>query len=87
MLSVNTLQSEVILKVGKKGEIYTSKEVRRKVGIKEGGKVKAIVEKGRLIIEPIPTIEEVIKKHVIELSPEEAEKLSEEIQKEEEIYG
>jgi len=81
------LQSEVILKVGKKGEIYTSKEVRRKVGIKEGGKVKAIVEKGRLIIEPIPTIEEVIKKHVIELSPEEAEKLSEEIQKEEEIYG
>jgi len=87
VLSVNTLQSEVILKVGKKGEIYTSKEVRRKVGIKEGGKVKAIVEKGRLIIEPIPTIEEVIKKHVIELSPEEAEKLSEEIQKEEEIYG
>ncbi|RLE93044.1 MAG: hypothetical protein DRN04_08480 [Thermoprotei archaeon] len=81
------MQSEVILKVGKKGEIYTSKEVRRKVGIKEGGKVKAIVEKGRLIIEPIPTIEEVIKKHVIELSPEEAEKLSEEIQKEEEIYG
>jgi len=77
----------VILKVEKKGEIYTSKEVREKVGIKEGGRVRAIVEKGKLIIEPIPTIEEVIKESIIELSPEEAEKLSEEIQKEEGIYG
>ena len=77
----------MILKVGKKGEIYTSKEIRQKVGIKEGGRVRAIVEKGKLIIEPIPTIEEVIKESIIELSPEEAEKLSEEIQKEEGIYG
>jgi len=77
----------VILKVGKKGEIYTSKEIRQKVGIKEGGRVRAIVEKGKLIIEPIPTIEEVIRESIIELSPEEAEKLSEEIQKEEGIYG
>lgn len=77
----------MILKVEKKGEIYTSKEVREKVGIKEGGRVRAIVEKGKLIIEPIPTIEEVIKESIIELSPEEAEKLSEEIQKEEGIYG
>ncbi|RLE98571.1 MAG: hypothetical protein DRJ63_07485 [Thermoprotei archaeon] len=77
----------MILKVGKKGEIYTSKEIRQKVGIKEGGRVRAIVEKGKLIIEPIPTIEEVIRESIIELSPEEAEKLSEEIQKEEGIYG
>jgi len=71
----------------KKGEIYTSKEIRQKVGIKEGGRVKAIVEEGKLIIEPILAIEEIIKRHVIELSLEEAEKLSEEVQKEEGIYG
>jgi len=79
--------SEIILKVGKRGEIYTSKELRLKVGIKEGGIVRAIVEEGRLIIEPIPRIEEVIQRPVVKLSPKEAERLSEEFQKEEGIYG
>jgi len=79
--------SEIILKVGKRGEIYTSKEIRMKTGIREGGRVKATVEDGKLIIEPIPTIEERIQCFVVELDPEEAEKLSEEAQKEEGIYG
>ena len=79
--------SETILRVGKRGEIYTSKELRLKVGIKEGGIVRAIVEEGRLIIEPIPRIEEVIQRPVVKLSPKEAERLSEEFQKEEGIYG
>ena len=79
--------SEIILRVGKRGEIYTSKELRLKVGIKEGGIVRAIVEEGRLIIEPIPRIEEVIQRPVVKLSPKEAERLSEEFQKEEGIYG
>ena len=79
--------SETILRVGKRGEIYTSKELRLKVGIKEGGIVRAIVEEGRLIIEPIPRIEEVIQRPVVKLSPKEAERLSEEIQREEGIHG
>ena len=79
--------SEIILRVGKRGEIYTSKELRLKVGIKEGGIVRAIVEEGRLIIEPIPRIEEVIQRPVVKLSPKEAERLSEEFQREEGIYG
>jgi len=79
--------SEIILKVGKRGEIYTSKELRERVGIEEGGRVKAIVKDGELIIKPIPTIERMIRHHVIELSPSEAERLSEEAQMEEGVYG
>lgn len=73
--------SEVILKVGKRGEIYTTKEVRELAGIREGGRVRVRVERGRVIIEPLPTLEELIREVVVEVSPEEAERLSEEAQR------
>jgi len=80
--------SETILKVGKKGEIYVTKELRKKVGIVEDSFVKVLVKDGKLIIEPIPRIEDLIKeKKIIELTPQEAEKISEEMQKEENVYG
>ena len=79
--------SEVVLKVGKKGEIYTSKELREKTGIRPGGLVKATIKGRKLIIEPIPGLEDLIKEAVVELTPEEAEQLSEEAQKEEGVYG
>jgi len=80
-------ESEIILKVGNKGEIYTTKEIREKLGIKEGGLVRAVIDGDRLILEPIPPLEEIIKNGIVELTPEEAEKLSEEAQKEEGVYG
>ena len=79
--------SEYILKVGGKGEIYTTKKLRALVNIKENGRVKAIVKGNKLIIEAIPTLEDMLQKNIIELSPEDIEKLSIEVQKEEGIYG
>ena len=79
--------SETVLRVGKRGEIYTRSDIREKVGIKPGGLVKARVEDHRLVIEPIPTVEEMLEQTIVELSPSEAEKLSEEAQKEASIYG
>jgi AbrB family looped-hinge helix DNA binding protein len=79
--------AEIILNVGKKGEIYVTKKLREKVGIREGGKVRAEVKDGKLILETVPTVEEVISNPVVKLTPAEAEKLSEEVQKEEGIYG
>ena len=79
--------SEVVLKVGKKGEIYTSKELREKTGIRPGGLVKATIKGRKLIIEPIPGLEDLIKEAVVELTPKEAEQLSEDAQKEEGVYG
>lgn len=43
------------LSVGTKGEIYTTKMIREKTGLRPGEKAIAQVEEGRLIIEPKPT--------------------------------
>ena len=79
--------SETILTVGKKGEIYTNDAVRRRVGIKKRGKVKAKVLKGRLVIEPIPSLQELISSPIVTISADKAEKLSEQAQKEQGAYG
>jgi bifunctional DNA-binding transcriptional regulator/antitoxin component of YhaV-PrlF toxin-antitoxin module len=81
-------QSETTLKVGKKGEIFTSADLRKRANIKEGGKVKASIVGDKLIIEAIPSIEEILRQPaVIRTTTKEIEKLSEKIQKEEGIYG
>lgn len=80
--------SEVTLKVGKKGEIFTTSEIRKRAHIKEGGRVKAEVVDNKLIIESIPSVKELLqRKPVIKMTTKEFERLSERIQKEEGIYG
>jgi bifunctional DNA-binding transcriptional regulator/antitoxin component of YhaV-PrlF toxin-antitoxin module len=80
--------SETILKVGKKGEIYVTKKIREKVGIVKDSFVKVLIKDGKPIIELIQKIENLTKeKKIIELIPQEAEKISEEMQKEENVYG
>ncbi|MGI0078137.1 MAG: AbrB/MazE/SpoVT family DNA-binding domain-containing protein [Nitrososphaerales archaeon] len=81
-------QSDVTLKVGKKGEIFTSAELRKRANIKEGGKVKANVVGKKLVIEAIPSIEDLLgQPPVMRTTTKEIEKTSEETQKEEGIYG
>ena len=81
-------QSEVTLKVGKKGEIFTSADLRKRANIREGGRVKANVVGDKLIIEAIPSIEEILKRPpVMRTTTREIEKVSEETQKEEGVYG
>lgn len=81
-------QSDITLKVGKKGEIFTNSDLRKRANIKEGGKVKANVVGNKLIIEAIPSIEELLRQPpVMRTTTKEVEKTSEEIQKEEGIYG
>jgi len=75
--------SEKMLKVGKKGEIFTSKELRRRAKIREGGKVKATIVNDRLVIEPIPSIEGIIQSPKLTIKAKDAELLSEEAQMEE----
>jgi bifunctional DNA-binding transcriptional regulator/antitoxin component of YhaV-PrlF toxin-antitoxin module len=81
-------QSDVTLKVGKKGEIFTSADLRKRANIREGGRVKANVVGDKLIIEAIPSIEEILKRPpVMRTTTREIENVSEEIQKEEGVYG
>ena len=52
------------------------------MGIRKGGRVKATVLDGKLIIEPIASVEDMIRSSPLSLtSAEKAEKLSEEAQK------
>lgn len=80
--------SETTLKVGKKGEIFTSSKIRKQAKIKEGGKVKASVLGNKLIIEAIPSVRELVSRPpVIKMTTKEFEEESEENQKDEGIYG
>jgi len=47
-------------RVGSKGELFPPKEVREKLGLKLHSKVIYKVEDGRLIVEPVPSLEEVL---------------------------
>jgi len=78
--------SETILTVGGKGEIYTNDALRRRTGIKKRGKVKAKVSEGKLILEPLPSLQDLISAPVLMIAVKEAEKLSEEAQKARGIY-
>lgn len=85
--SDNAVMSEEVLKVGKRGEIFTSKELRVEAKIRAGGRVKAKVVDDKLVIESIPSIEELLSHPVLTISARKAERLSEEAQREEGIYG
>jgi len=47
-------------RVGSKGELFPPKEIREKLGLRN---VKVIykIEEGRLVVEPIPNLEDVLK--------------------------
>ncbi len=79
--------SEETLLVGKRGEIYTDEKLRKAAGIKKGGRVRATVTKGRLVIEPLPSLEDLLKGTIVTISAREAERLSEDAQKEQGLFG
>ena len=48
-------------RVGSKGELFPPKEIREKLGLRAHTKVIYKIEDGRLVVEPVPSLEEVIK--------------------------
>ena len=62
-------------RVGSKGELFPPKEIRKKLGLKAHTKVIYKIESGKLIVEPIPTLEEVLKESpTVEITLEEFHK-------------
>jgi len=47
-------------RVGSKGELFPPKAIGEKLGLKAQAKVIYKVEDGRLVVEPVPSIEEVL---------------------------
>ena len=49
-------------RVGSKGELFLPKKIREELGLRPHTKVIYKVEGNRLVVEPIPSLEEVLKK-------------------------
>ncbi len=73
-------------KVGSKGELFPPKSIREKLGLKPHMKVIYKVKDGRLIVEPIHKLEDVIKApQEVEISLKEFHKFRKELSKEIEL--
>jgi len=48
-------------RVGSKGELFPPKEIREKLRLRAHVKVIYKIEQGRLMVEPVPSLEEVLK--------------------------
>ena len=48
-------------KVGAKGELFPPKELREAVGLQPHSDVRYRAEEGRLVVEPVPSLREVLK--------------------------
>jgi len=48
-------------RVGSKGELFPPKEIREKLGLRAHVKVIYKIEEGRLVVEPIPNLEDILK--------------------------
>ncbi len=69
-------------RVGSKGEIFPPKEIREKLGLRPHVRVRYKVEDGRLVVEPIPTLHDVLNEpHVLETTLGEFKKFRREITK------
>lgn len=67
-------------RVGSKGELFPPKEIRERLGLRAHAKVLYRIEDGRLVVEPIPTLEEALKEPPsLEITLEEFHKLRKEI--------
>jgi len=67
--------------VGKKYDLYPPKEIRKELGLKPGQKVLYRVEKGKLVIEVIPSVKEAEKlPKFAKTSVEEFEKFTKEFE-------
>ncbi len=69
-------------KVGSKGELFPPKPIREKLGLKPHTRVLYRVEDGKLIVEPIPTLEDVLREEpIITISLEEFHRFRKELSK------
>ena len=67
-------------RVGSKGELFPPKEIREKLGLNVHTIVIYKVEDGRLIVEPVPSVEEILKEPtLVEVTLEEFHKFRKEL--------
>jgi bifunctional DNA-binding transcriptional regulator/antitoxin component of YhaV-PrlF toxin-antitoxin module len=69
-------------RVGSKGELFPPKEIREKLGLRARTKIIYKIESGRLIVEPVPSLKEVLqRKPAVGITLEESHKFRKELSK------
>lgn len=69
-------------RVGSKGELFPPKEIREKLGLRAHVKVIYKIEEGRLLVEPVPNLEDVLKEPPsVEVTLEEFQRFRRELSK------
>lgn len=69
-------------RVGSKGELFPPKEIREKLGLRAHVKVVYKIEGGRLVVEPVPSLEELLKEPpAVETTLEKFHRLRKELSK------
>ena len=69
-------------RVGSKGELFPPKEIREKLGLHACTKVVYKIESGRLVVEPVPSLKEVLQESPsVEITFEEFRKHRKELSK------
>ena len=63
------MSDSVELKIGKRGEIYTTLEIRKKTGLVPGGRAIAMIEENKLIVLPKLTALALLEKPRINAKP------------------
>jgi len=67
-------------RVGSKGELFPPKEIRRRLGLKPHVKIIYKIEDGRLLVEPVPSLEEILKEpSLVEVTQEECREFRREL--------
>jgi len=67
-------------RVGSKGELFPPKEIRERLGLRAHERVIYKIEGERLVVEPVPSLEEVLKEPPsVEITLEEFHKLRKEL--------
>ncbi len=67
-------------RVGSKGELFPPKEIREKLGLHAHVGVIYKIERGRLVVEPVPSLEDILKESPsVEITLEEFHKLRKEL--------
>jgi len=69
-------------RVGSKGELFPPKDIREKLGLRAHVKVIYKIEDGRLVVEPVPSLEDVLKEPPsVEVTLEEFQRFRRELSK------
>jgi len=81
-LTIRCIRKVAANRVGSKGELFPPKKIRERLGLRPNTAVVYKIEEGRLLVEPVPSLEDVLKDSpTVEVTLEEFHRFRKELSK------